>query len=222
MYPHLNIGSLPLPFNSAFVVPFSFIAHSTDTTHSSTLGYLSANQTPYRGTLSNAFSKSTKAIHSTGYSLPGISLAAETSYKISICRAPPCHINPNFMLSIFKIFLTFTLSKTFIACSLNSFMPLYEPHVSASRFPLKTFIIHLLLRSSGILQVYHPSPQNYYIHWSSTSFCSLERLRHNPCWICQLALLHLANCRTASTSNVEILSLGPHTGLAFVNFFYPK
>ena len=52
---------LSLPFNLTFVVASSYIALITDTIHSFTPKCLSAHQTTSLGTLSNAFSKSTKA-----------------------------------------------------------------------------------------------------------------------------------------------------------------
>ena len=75
--PTLSLMVHALPFNLTCVVTSSYIALITDTIHSF---IPSAHQTTSRGTLSNAFSKSTKAIH-----------RSLTNYGNCICRAPPCH-----------------------------------------------------------------------------------------------------------------------------------
>ena len=84
----------------------------------------------------NAFSRSTKAIHSSIFFAKYFSCSWRTIKIASVVLLPA--IKPNCMLSIFTIFLTLvsiTLSSTFIACS-SSLMPLYEPHAKASPFPL--------------------------------------------------------------------------------------
>src|SRR5208282_5102249 len=62
-------------------------------------------------------------------------------------------LNPNCMssrLTRFLIFLSITLSKTFITWS-SSFIPLYEPQSRASPLPLYTLTIQLFFQSVGIL-----------------------------------------------------------------------
>ena len=108
----------------------------TDTIHSSTPKHLKAHQTTSRGTLSKAFSRSTKAIQSSLFLAKYFSCSWRTMKIASVVLFPA--IKPNCILSIFTIFLTLlsmTLSRTFMACSTN-FIPLYEPHASASPFPL--------------------------------------------------------------------------------------
>ena len=91
MYPTLTLKALlSLSFNLTFVVASLHIAFITDTIHSSTPRYLSAHQTTSLGTLSNAFSKSTKVIRSSLF-LFQIYLLQLTDYEKSICRAPTCH-----------------------------------------------------------------------------------------------------------------------------------
>ena len=63
MHPNLNIENPTLPFILIFVETSSYIAFITDAIHSYTPRYLSAHQITYSRTLSNPFSKSTKAIH---------------------------------------------------------------------------------------------------------------------------------------------------------------
>src|SRR5664279_2422076 len=127
---------LTLPFTFTAVDASSYIDLITDTIHSSTPNFRKAHHTTSLGTLSKAFSKSTKAIHRSFFFAKYFSCSCLTTNIASVVPLPA--INPNCMSSTFTIRLTLpsiTLSRLFITCSSN-FIPLYEPHSRASPFPL--------------------------------------------------------------------------------------
>src|SRR6478609_9371263 len=116
---------------------------------------LNADHKTSLGTLSNAFSRSTKAIHNSLRFCRYFSCTCLTTNTASVVPLPG--INPKCMSSmqilpsiIFLLSLaSTTLSNTFSPCS-NNFTPLYDPHSRASPLPLYILTIQLLLQSSGI------------------------------------------------------------------------
>ena len=120
----------------------------------------------------------------------------------SVVPTPPK--NPNCMLSFNIIFSTFhsnTLSKTFIVCS-SSHMSMHHPFLS-----FETFTIQLLPLSSDNFTIPHHS---------------ITEISHPQCssfTVGPADLPHLISSIAKPTSNTEIFSLGPHTGLELVKLF---
>ena len=106
MHPHSNIESftLSLPFTLTFVVAPSYIAHITDTIHSSTPSYLVAHQTTFWGTLLNAFSRSSKAIHKFFFFTRYFSCSWRIKKIAFVLLLTLRAINQNCLLSIYAIF----------------------------------------------------------------------------------------------------------------------
>ena len=157
---------LYLPFILTFVEASSYIAFITDTIHSSTPRYLSIHQTTSRGTLSNAFSKSTKTIHRSLLFARYFSCSWQTMKIASVMLFSA--MNPNCMLSILTIFLTLPsiiLSKPSLhtptaLCPCMSHMSLHHSYL-CKHSPSNSF--------SNPLVLYHPPPQHY-THQSSTMY----------------------------------------------------
>src|SRR5206468_1237713 len=102
----------------------SYIDCITLTNHSSTFSFLRDHQRISLGTMSNAFSKSTKAIHSSFFLHRYLSCSCLTMNMASVVPLPL--LKPNCIPSKHTLDLTFpsiTLSNIFIAWS-NSFIPL--------------------------------------------------------------------------------------------------
>src|SRR5664279_3844710 len=128
----------------------SYIAWITLTSHSSTPNFLSAHQTTSRGTLSKAFSRSTKAIHISCFLVKNLSCICLTMKMASVVPRPG--LKPNCILSICTLSLTLfsiTRSRTCITWS-NNLMPRYDPHSKALPLPLYTLTIQLFLQSCEI------------------------------------------------------------------------
>src|SRR6476469_1689108 len=146
--------SVPSPWTFTAVVDPAYIAFINLIIPPSTPSRLNAHHKTSLGTLSNAFSKSTKAIHNSLRFCRYFSCTCLTTNTASVVPLPG--INPKCMSSmqilpsiIFLLSLaSTTLSNTFSPCS-NNFTPLYDPHSRASPLPLYILTIPLLLQSSG-------------------------------------------------------------------------
>src|SRR6267154_1169949 len=115
MYPNLDLKTFTCsPFILTDVVTPSYMLLIKLTSHSSTPTCLRAHHTTSRGTLSNAFSKSTKAIHNSFCFPRNFSWTCRTIKIASVVPFPG--LNTNCISSNFTIFLTrasITLSTTF-------------------------------------------------------------------------------------------------------------
>ena len=159
--------SLSLSFTLPFVVASSYIAFITDTIHSSTPRYLSA-----QGTLSKAFSESIKAIHRSFFFVSYFPCSWRILKKASVMLLPA--INPIWILTTFTFFLTLssmTFSKTFIAYFINvipcmSHNPMHPLYLCRC-LPTSSF--------SASSSIYHLSLQHY-THLSSSSFQPPQQL----------------------------------------------
>src|SRR6266516_4037939 len=185
----------------------------TFTIHSSTPTYLRAHHSTSRGTLSKAFSKSTKAIHNS-FCLPrNFSWTWRTIKIASVVPLPG--LKPNCISSIFTIFLirvSKTLSNTFNTCS-SSFIPLYELHSRAFPLPLHTFTIQLLFQSNGTTPSLTTSLQISVTHFTPAAFnistASPDGPAALPLFALDIANLTSATDITLSSTGVTTLFISP-------------
>src|SRR5206468_3174192 len=144
-------SSLMLSLTLTAVFTSSYIDCITLTNHSSTFSFLRDHQRISLGTLSNAFSKSTKAIHSSFFLHRYLSCSCLTMNMASVVPLPL--LKPNCIPSKHTLDLTFpstTPPNILIAWS-NSFIPPQEPHPKEPPPPLHTATIQPFLQSSGTL-----------------------------------------------------------------------
>ena len=139
----------------------------------------------------------------------------------------------NMMLAVWKPIHDFLSNFYWVFLSISyCFWDIWHPSFQGL---LPTLSTHICPDISGItlsfVDIHLPAPapilRNFTIPYHSithishpqcTSFtCSLEHLRHNPCWASWLVLLHLTICYLHF--QCWNLSLGPHTGLTSVRPF---
>src|SRR6266516_1861455 len=198
----------------------------TFTIHSSTPTYLRAHHSTSRGTLSKAFSKSTKAIHNS-FCLPRNFSWTWRTIKIASV-VPLTGLNSNCISSIFTIFLicaSKTLSNTFNTCS-SSFIPLYELHSRSFPLPLYTFTIQLLFQSNGTTPPFTTSLQISVTHFTPASPAAFNISTATPDGPAALPLFALDIANLTSTditpSSTIVLPSTPFTHpLAVIVFVQP-
>src|SRR5664279_2918855 len=192
----------------------SYIAWITLTSHSSTPNFLSAHQTTSRGTLSKAFSRSTKAIHISCFLVKNLSCICLTMKMASVVPRPG--LKPNCILSICTLFLTLfsiTRSRTFITWS-NNLMPRYDPHSKALPLPLYMLTIQLFLQSCGIFPSVTTALHRSVIHCISTSPAAFNISATTP--LGPGAFPNLAFFIATFTSSKVIPSHSPGTLLTYL------
>src|SRR6266516_1979376 len=203
--------SLSSPFILTDVVTPLYMLLITFTIHSSTPTYLRAHHSTSRGTLSKAFSKSTKAIHNS-FCLPrNFSWTCRTIKMASVFPLPG--LNPNWIASIFTIFLiraSKTLSNTFNTCS-SSFIPLYELHSRAFPLPLYTFTIQLLFQSNGTIPPLTTSLQISVTHLTPASPAAFNISTATPDGPAALPLFAVAIANLTSSTDITLSSTGVTT-----------
>ena len=120
-----------------------------------------AHQITFRGTISNTFSESTKAIHMSFIFARYFSCSRQTMEIASFCHARPCH-KSKLQVVNFHNFSRLTFSDTFQNGSINRFHKRFA-HVRATSQHIQfTFVdIHQLTLSSVLwYSFYHHPPQH--------------------------------------------------------------
>ena len=132
----------------------------------------SAHQITFRGTISNAFSESTKAIHMSFVFARYFSCSRRTMEIVSFCHAHPCH-KSELQVVHFHNFPRLTFSDNFQNC----FKRFAHVRATGQHIPFTFVGIHQLTLTSVLRYLfYHHPPQHcthrYLIHFVSFFYTS--------------------------------------------------